>query len=225
MAALAAANAELLMLQSQIKVANSERDRNAFEKLDAVAKSAAAAKERDELRARLDEVTSQRDAILAERESTTQQVEEAAKQVADANWRAEEAEKKAQESDHRAQAASARADTTARELDEARRQAAEAAAEHARYRHEIENAPAEDPWAMLWRALSQLTQDGVAWTRAKIPADSPILPWFDKAVAGATRAGCVAIKTADAAIKWATPHAIALFERAKSEIAQRMEKK
>lgn len=112
-----------------------------------------------------------------------------------------------------------------RQVDAANRRAEEAAAEIARLRHVIATAPSSDPAIVLWNLVQQKTKGGVAWTRAKIPADSPALPWFDKTIAIVTQIGCFAIKATDAFIRWATPRAIELFHKGKAELEARLAKK
>lgn len=112
-----------------------------------------------------------------------------------------------------------------RQVDAANRRADEAAAEIARLRHVIATAPSSDPAIVLWNLIQQKTKEGVAWTRGKIPADSPALPWFDKTIALATQIGCFAIKATDAFIRWATPRAIELFHKGKAELEARLAKK
>ncbi|MBI1980022.1 MAG: hypothetical protein HYS63_00335 [Methylocystis sp.] len=120
---------------------------------------------------------------------------------------------------------SAKALLTSTQLDAANRRADEAAAEVVRLRHAIAAAPSSDPGVVLWNLASQQTKNGVAWARGKIPADSPALPWFDKTVAVVTQVGCIAVKAADAFIRWAAPKAIDLFNRGKAELEARMAKK
>ncbi|MBM3578037.1 MAG: hypothetical protein FJX40_10330 [Alphaproteobacteria bacterium] len=112
-----------------------------------------------------------------------------------------------------------------RQVDAANRRADEAAAEITRLRHVIATAPSSDPAIVLWNLVQQKTKEGVAWTRAKIPADSPALPWFDKTIAIVTQIGCFAIKATDAFIRWATPRAIELFHKGKAELEARLAKK
>lgn len=121
--------------------------------------------------------------------------------------------------------ASTKALETSRQLEAASRRADEAAAEVARLRHAIETAPSSDPAVVLWNLAAEKTKQGVAWVRSKIPADSPALPWFDKTIAVVTQIGCIAVKAADAFIRWAVPKAIELFNRGKAELDARMEKK
>ena len=111
-----------------------------------------------------------------------------------------------------------------RQLDEERRKRAEISAEFARFRDAIEHAPVEDPWGVLWRAVSQIISDWVAWARAKIPPDSPFLSWFDRAVELAKAAGRLAWRSSKAVFEWAKPRVIDLWKRLKSEVARRTNK-
>ncbi len=78
---------------------------------------------------------------------------------------------------------------------------------------------------MLWNLVSEQTKAAVAWVRGKIPPDSQFLPWFDKTIEVVTQIGCMAVKLADAFIRWAVPKAIELFNRGKAELEARMAKK
>jgi hypothetical protein len=114
--------------------------------------------------------------------------------------------------------AARRADETARQLDEA-------TAESARLRGVIDAAPSSDPLVLLWQIATQKTKALVAWIRAKIPADSPLLPWYDKAIETITRAGCLALCYADKGFRWALPRLVGLTQRAVAEIETRIAKK
>ncbi|MGA8169253.1 MAG: hypothetical protein WB816_00210 [Methylocystis sp.] len=190
----------------------------------------------DELRALLRDVTAHRDKLLSQYEAMALQVAESTREINDDLLQAQEAGKKAEASEQRATQEAARAAREAeratglqRQLDEERRKSAGVAEEFARFRQESERTLAEhvsekNPRAMLWRAICLLTRDAVAWTRAKIPADSPVLPWFDRAVEGVTKAGCLAWKWANILVEWATPRVIDLWKRLKSEVAKRASK-
>jgi hypothetical protein len=121
--------------------------------------------------------------------------------------------------------ASAQALQASAKIEAAARRADESEAEVVRLRHAIATAPSSDPGVVLWNLVSQQTRNAVAWARSKIPADSPALPWYDKTVDVATQIGCVAVKAADAFVRWAVPKAIELFNRGKAELEARMEKK
>lgn len=188
---------------------------------------------RESLRALLRDVTAQRDKLLAEYESMALQVDESVREIDEDILQIRQCADKAEASERRAEKETARADDLARQLDEERRNGATVTAEFARFRREAEQRqaaaeralalqPSEaSPVAMLWRAITLIACDAVAWTRAKIPPDSPLLPWFDRAIEYATKAGRLAWKCARAFIEWATPRAIDLWKWAKSEIAKR----
>jgi hypothetical protein len=188
---------------------------------------------RESLRALLRDVTAQRDKLLAEYEAMALQVDESTREIDEDILQIRQCADKAEASERRAEKETARADDLARQLDEERRNGATVTAEFARFRREAEQRqaaaeralalqPSEaSPVAMLWRAITLIACDAVAWTRAKIPPDSPLLPWFDRAIEYATKAGRLAWKCARAFIEWATPRAIDLWKWAKSEIAKR----
>ena len=188
---------------------------------------------RESLRALLRDVTAQRDKLLAKYEAMSLQVDESVREIDEDILQIRQCADKAEASERRAEKETARADDLARQLDEERRNGATVTAEFARFRREAEQRqaaaeralalqPSEaSPVAMLWRAITLIACDAVAWTRAKIPPDSPLLPWFDRAIEYATKAGRLAWKCARAFIEWATPRAIDLWKWAKSEIAKR----
>jgi hypothetical protein len=185
----------------------------------------------------LRDVTDQRDKLLAEYEGMALQVDEATREIDEDILQARQYAKKSEASQHRAAEESARATELARQLDEERRKSAGVADEFARFRLAAEQRlataeralalqppPDENPPAMLWRAITLIACDAVAWTRAKIPPDSPLLPWFDRAVEYAAKAGLLAWKCTRAFIEWATPRVIDLWKWAKSEVAKRVTK-
>jgi len=191
---------------------------------------------RESLRALLRDVTAQRDKLLAEYEAMALQVDESAREIDEDILQIRQYSGKAEASERRAEKETARADDLARQLDEERRNSATVTNEFARFRREAEQRraaaeralalqPSEaSPVAMLWRAITLIACDAVAWTRAKIPPESPLLPWFDRAIEYATKAGRLAWKCACAFIEWATPRVIDLWKWAKSEVAKRVSK-
>jgi hypothetical protein len=102
---------------------------------------------------------------------------------------------------------------------------ADAEAEVGRLRQALAQTPSSDPGQLLCALLSERTRSAVDWTRAQIPAESPLLPYFDKTVATATTIGCQALRLSKEAYVWAKPHALALIARGKQELQSRLEKK
>lgn len=109
--------------------------------------------------------------------------------------------------------------------DDANRRADEAAEEIARLRAAIENTPSADPVALLTALATEKTKAAVAWLRAKIPADSPMLPWFDKTVETVTMVGCMAVRLTKEFIAWATPRVIALTKQGAAKVEELLAKK
>lgn len=179
---------------------------------------------REELLALLRDVTEQRDDVLSQYEAMALQVDESTREIDDAQLDAQHNAEKAADSEHRAEQDAARASELSRQLDEERRKNAAIAAEFVRFREAVEHAPIEDPWGVLWRAISQIVSDWVAWARAKIPPDSPLLPWFDRAVELAKIAGRLAVKWGRAFFEWAKPRVIASWKWLEAEAARRMSK-
>ena len=187
--------------------------------------------ELESLRALLRDVTAQRDKLLTQYEAMALQVDELTREINDDILQARESAKKAEASEHHAMEAAARAEEEAarvneltRQLDEERRKSADIAAEFARFRLNVGAVSGENPRAMLLHALSLILRDCVAWTRAKIPTDSPFLPWFDRAIELATKAGRLAAQWAGVFIEWATPRAIDAWKWLKSEVAKHVGK-
>lgn len=204
--------AEFDNLQEQLKAAKSERDRQLFEKAEIVAKANACARERDDLKEELASVLSERDKMIGD------VVAEHDKTVADLT---SERDRIATE---KAAVAASLQDAT-RRADEATRLAKEAMAEVARLRGVIDAAPSADPVEVLWTLVCEKTNAAVAWVRGKIPADSPILPWFDKTIETVTRIGCIAVKLTRDFIAWATPRAIQLVKMGAAKVEELLAKK
>ena len=137
---------------------------------------------RKELLALLRDVTEQRDRVLSQFEAMVLQTDDAAREVAEAQLEERYEAKRAEESERHAEQEAAHAKELSRQLEEERCKSAAIAAEFARFRDAIERAPVEDPWSALGRAALQIVSNWVAWARAKFPPDSPLLPWFDRAV-------------------------------------------
>jgi hypothetical protein len=186
-------------------------------------------REREEVLARLRDVTAQRDELLSQYEAMAVQVDESTKDVDGALLEARANAKRAQECEVLERREAAQIAELTRQLDEERRKSAEIAAEFSRYRDSVaqklaEHARREDPWTLLAQAISQILSQWVAWLRAKIPAESAFLPWFDRAVEFAKLTGELAWKSAKALFEWGKPHACELWSRLKGEVAQRRPK-
>ena len=185
----------------------------------------------------LRDVTAQRDKLLAQYEAMALQVDDSVREIDEDILEMRRQAEKAETSERHAAEATARANELARQLENERRDNAAIANEFARFRvtaeqryAEAERALAlrtptdETPFAMLWRAITLIACDAVAWTRGKIPPNSPLLPWFDRAVEYTTKAGRFAWTCARAFVEWATPRVIELWKWAKSEVAKRASK-
>lgn len=179
---------------------------------------------REELLALLRDVTEHRDRILSQFEAMALQTDESAQEVAEAQVEEHYEAKRAEDSERHAEQEAAHAKELSRQLDEERRKGAAIAAEFARFRDTMERAPVEDPWSVLGRAALQIVNDWVAWVRAKIPSDSPLLPWFDRAVELARTTGHLLFGCGKAFFAWAKPRAISLWRSLKIEVGRRMNK-
>jgi hypothetical protein len=76
-----ATRADVVGLQEQLKAVTAERDRNAYEKSEIIAKANAFSKERDDLRERLTAVVTERERLVAEKANALSKVEEAGRQA------------------------------------------------------------------------------------------------------------------------------------------------
>jgi hypothetical protein len=188
---------------------------------------------RDALVSLLRSVIEQRDDVLSKYEAMALQVDESTREIDDAQLEARRNAQKAEGSARHAQEEEAHVAELQRRLDEESRAKAALAQEFARYRDRVASIRVDDPWDQLWRAVSQIVSDAVAWLRAKIPPDSQFLPWFDKAVDFAKATGRLAREWSLAFYDWARPHAIGFYEwgkpraielwkKAKNEIERRM---
>jgi hypothetical protein len=208
----AVSRVELENIQEQLRTIRAERDRQNFEKAEIVAKANAYAKERDQFKEELASVLSERDKVIGD------VVADHEKKIADL---VSERDRLAQEK----AAATSLVQNMTRIADEASRRADEAAEEIARLRTIIDNAPKEDPVALLLALATEKTKAAVAWVRGKIPADSPMLPWFDKTVETVTTIGCAAVKLTREFIAWATPRVIALTKQGVAKVEEMLAKK
>jgi uncharacterized coiled-coil DUF342 family protein len=204
--------AELENIQEQVRTLRAERDRQNFEKAEIVAKANAYARERDQAKQELASVLSNRDQMIGD------VVAEHEKKIADL---LSERDRIAQEK----AAATSLVQNMTRLADDARRRADETAEEIARLRAMIDNAPKQEPVALLLAMAAEKTKAAVAWVRSKIPADSPILPWFDKTVETVTALGCAAVKLTREFVAWATPRVIALAKQGVAKVEELLAKK
>lgn len=199
-------------LQDQLKAVKTERDRLNFEKAEALARAKGYEKERDDLKAELASVLSERDRVIGD------VVTDHEKTIADL---VSERDRLAQEK----AAATALVQNMTRLADDAKRRADEAGEEITRLKGIVADLSATDPCVLLVNIAAEKTKTAVAWVRGKIPADSPILPWFDKTVEVVTRIGCIAVGLTRDFLRWATPRAIELFNHAKKEVEAFLAKK
>ncbi|MBY6242739.1 hypothetical protein [Methylosinus sp. Sm6] len=167
---------------------------------------------RDALIALLRSALQQRDEVISKYEAMAYQVDESTREIDDAVLAARREAAQAEKNERHAEEEEAIVAKLERLLDAERGKNAALAADFARYREQMAKTPVEDPWGHLWRALSQIGADGVAWMRAKIPPDSKMLPWFDRVVEGVETAGRTACQWGVAAYDWAKPRAIELYQ-------------
>lgn len=189
--------AEYASLQEELRLMRAERDRQAFEKGEIVTRANSFARDRDEMANKLAIAGEERDRLAAENSAAAA----------------------------RAAAAENRAGETADRLAAAQAEIVGLRAEIVDLRAEIASAPPKKPLELLWLVINEETRAAVGWVRARIPADSPILTLYDKAIETTARIGCEAVRLAKAFYVWAKPHAIELFQRGKAELEARLGKK
>lgn len=204
--------AEFENLQEQLRAVKAERDRQGFEKAEVVAKANAYAKERDDLKTELASVLSARDQTIGDIVADHEKI------AADLT---SERDRLLQERN----AATALVQSLTRRADDANQRAEAAAEEMARLRQQIADLSSPDPLEVLWTFASEKTRAAVAWVRGKIPADSPVLPYFDKTVDVITRIGCMALKLSKEFIDWATPRVIDLVRQGAAKVEEFLAKK
>ena len=186
-------------------------------------------RERYDLLARLRDVTRQRDELLTQYEAMAFQVDELTKDVDGALLEARANAKRAQDCELLEEREAAQIRELTGQIEAERRKSEEIAAEFARYRQETaqkleEHAQREDPWSLLAFAVSQILSQAVAWLRAKIPAESALLPWFDRLIDFLKATGRLAWRWGNQAFDWAKPRVLDFWKRLRAEIAQRMRK-
>ncbi len=164
----------------------------------------------------------QRDTVMSQYEAMALQVDEAVREVDEALVESQHNAKMAKESDERAEREAAHASELLLELEKERRKRGEIAEELAHLHHALEQGSIAHPWRILRLAVLQIIEDAIAWVRAKIPPESALLPWFDKAVELARTTGRFALKSAVTFLRWAQPHAVASWDWLKREAARRM---
>ncbi|QGM98395.1 hypothetical protein [Methylocystis parvus] len=204
--------AEYENLQEQLKAVKADRDQQSFEKSQIVAKANDYAKERDELKEELASVLAERDQMIGD------VVAEHDKLVADLTSQRDQLAREKGAVETALQEAT-------RKADDANRQFVASSMEIQRLRDALDAKPSTDPFELLLDVLADRTKQGVAWVRNKIPADSPVLPYFDKTVETVTRVGCLAIKLTKEFIAWATPRVIALSKQGMAKVEELLAKK
>jgi uncharacterized coiled-coil DUF342 family protein len=199
-------------LLEQLKAVKTERDQQNSEKAQIVSKANEYARERDDLKEQLASVLSERDQVIGD------VVADHEKRIADiASQRDQLAHEKA--------ALQTSLQDATRRAEEASRQFVASSLEIQRLREALDAKPKTDPLDLFLDVLADRTKKLVAWVRSKIPADSPILPYFDKTVETVTKLGCVAVTFTRDAIAWATPRVIALSKQGIAKVEELLAKK
>ena len=183
-------------------------------------------RERYDLLARLRDVTRQRDELLTQYKLMAFQVDESTKDVDGALLEARANAKRAQDCELLEEREAAQIRELTGQLAAERRTSAETAAEFARYRQDVaqklaEHAQREDPWILLTFAVSQILSQTVVWLRAKFPAESALLPWFDRLIDFLEATSRLACRWGKAVFDWGRPRILELWTRLRAEMAQR----
>lgn len=199
-------------LLEQLKAVKTERDQQNSERAQIVAKANEYAKERDDLKEQLASVLSERDQMIGD-------------VVADHEKRTADVASQRDQLAHEKAALEASLQDANRRAEEANRQFVASSMEIQRLREALDASPKTDPLDLLLVVLADRTKQAVAWVRGKIPADSPILPYFDKTVETVTKVGCMAIKLTREFIAWATPRVIALSKQGVAKVEELLAKK
>lgn len=185
-----ASDAGAASLDTQLQEVAAERDRHAADKLELIAKASALSKELDGARAQLATTSAERDDLRRKRDAAVAQRDAIAKER----------------------------DAAAAERDRLAAEATQTAAENARLGAALANADKPDPAVVFADLVTEKTKALLAWIRSKIPADSPALARYDRAVEMATKAGCFAIKTIREVSVWLAPRLAAAYAWAKPRV-------
>lgn len=132
------------------------------------------------------------------------------------------------ERDHLAADKAAEAERAAnaeRRVGETGRRLAELETEAARLRQTLADAPSNDPAQLLLALLGDKGRSAVYWVRGQIPAESPLLSYFDKTVEATTLIGGQVARLSAEAWLWAKPQMSEFLQRLGSPSAEGKDKK
>jgi hypothetical protein len=118
-----------------------------------------------------------------------------------------------------------RAESAERRAGETGRRLAEIEAEAARLRQALAEAPSNDPAQVLVALLGDKGRSAVAWVRGQIPAESPLLSYFDKSVETTLLIGGQAARLSGEAWLWAKPRMIEFLQSLGSPAGEGKDKK
>lgn len=122
-------------------------------------------------------------------------------------------------------AETARAASAERRADELGRRLAETEAEAARLRQALAEAPSNDPAQVILSLATDKGRSAVSWVRGQIPAESPLLSYFDKSVAATTSLGGHLIRLSGEGWVWAKPRVSEFLQRLGSPAGEEKDKK
>lgn len=106
-----------------------------------------------------------------------------------------------------------RASSAERRAEETARRLTETEVDVARLRQALAELPSNDPAQVLLAVLRDKSQSAISWARAQIPAESPLLWFFDKSIEAATIVGKRAISFSSEVYLWAKPRFIEFLQR------------
>ncbi len=118
-----------------------------------------------------------------------------------------------------------RAANAERRVGETGRRLAELETEAARLRQTLAEAPSNDPARLLLMLLSDRGRSAVSWVRGQIPAESPLLSYFDKSVETTLLIGGQAARLSGEAWLWAKPRMIEFLRSLGSPAGEGKDKK
>jgi hypothetical protein len=118
-----------------------------------------------------------------------------------------------------------RAASAERRAEETGRRLAESEAEASRLRQDLAAAPSSDPVKVLLVLLGDTGRSAVARVRAQIPAESPLLGYFDKSVDLTTAIGGQIVRISGEAYLWAKPRVTEYLQRLAASAGKGADKK
>lgn len=118
-----------------------------------------------------------------------------------------------------------RAASAERRAEETGRRMTDIEAEVANLRQVLAEAPSNDPAQVLMALLGDKGRSALSWVRGQIPAESPLLGYFDKSVEVTKVFGVQAMRLSGEAYLWAKPRLIEFLQRSGAPAGDGTDKK